>query len=187
MAAQDEISLFVERLDAVGAEYMITGATAAILYGQPRVTNDLDVVLDLHDDQVSGLIRAFPSGEFCLPPESVIRVEQSRALRGHFNIIHHDTGYRADVYLAGTDPLHAWALPLRSRIEWTDSLSLYVAPPEYVVLRKLEFFREGGATEHTADIATILKTTDIDLAAVEHWSHRLGLDDLWFRLRHSGR
>ena len=45
MPGLDEISLFVERLEAIGAPYMITGATAAILYGQPRVTNDLDVVL----------------------------------------------------------------------------------------------------------------------------------------------
>jgi hypothetical protein len=49
MHAPDELSLFAVRLAATGAPYMITGATAAILYGQPRVTNDLDVVLALND------------------------------------------------------------------------------------------------------------------------------------------
>jgi hypothetical protein len=47
MLGPDELSLFAQRLEEIGAPYMITGATAAILYGQPRVTNDLDVVLSL--------------------------------------------------------------------------------------------------------------------------------------------
>lgn len=182
MAAQDEISLFVERLNAVGAEYMVTGATAAILYGQPRVTNDIDVVLALGDEHVSALFRVFPAGEFYIPPESVVRAERARSLRGHFNIIHHESGYKADVYLAGQDPLHAWALPLRRRIAWTDSISIDVAPPEYVILRKLEFFREGGASKHTVDIRAILKTTEVNLAIFDPWIRRLGLDDLWARM-----
>ena len=122
--------------------YMITGATAAIIYGQPRLTNDLDVVLALRDEHLPPLLAAFPESQFYLPPESVIRVEQARSQRGHFNILHLDSGYKADVYLAGSDVLHAWALPLRRRIPWTDSLALPVAPPEYVILRKLEYFRE---------------------------------------------
>lgn len=49
MLEPDELTLFVLRLEQMGAPYMVTGATAAILYGQPRVTNDLDVVLQLDD------------------------------------------------------------------------------------------------------------------------------------------
>lgn len=49
MPAPDELTRFAQRLEAIGSPYMITGATAAILYGQPRVTNDLDVVLSLDD------------------------------------------------------------------------------------------------------------------------------------------
>jgi len=187
MAAQDEISLFVERLNAVGAQYMVTGATAAILYGQPRVTNDIDVVLALGDEHVSSLFRAFPASDFYVPPESVIRAERARALRGHFNIIHQESGYKADVYLTGDDPMHAWALPLRRRMEWTDSISIDVAPPEYVILRKLEFFREGGSSKHTADIGTILGTTEVDLAVLGRWVHRLGLGDLWAEVQASDR
>lgn len=61
MPAPDELSLFVDRLEAIGAPYMVTGATAAILFGQPRVTNDLDVVLSL-DDSTPGSLVARISG-----------------------------------------------------------------------------------------------------------------------------
>lgn len=162
MVARDEVSLFVERLNSVGADYMVTGATAAIVYGQPRVTNDIDVVLALGDEHLAALSRAFPTSDFYLPPDSVIRVEQSRPLRGHFNIIHHSSGYKADVYLAGKDPLHAWALPTRRRVEWGDGVPLYVAPPEYVIIRKLEFFREGGSTKHVTDVRAILEITAVE-------------------------
>ena len=183
MAALDEIGPFVERLNAVGAEYMVTGATAAIIYGQPRLTNDLDVVLALGDEHISALCKTFPESEFYIPPISVIRVEQSRPLRGHFNIIHHDSGYKADVYLAGRDPLHSWALPLRRRIDWTDTVVLQVAPPEYVILRKLEFFREGGSTKHPADIRAMLQGTSVDMVALGDWAERLGLSSLLDRIR----
>ena len=135
MPEPDVFSLFVGRLEATVAPYMVTGATAAIFYGQPRVTNDVDVVLSLDDAGRASLLRAFPESEFYVPPESVIRTEQARPQRGHFNLIHLESGYKAVIYLAGTDPLHAWALPLRRRHGWREGLSVALAPPEYVVLR----------------------------------------------------
>jgi hypothetical protein len=183
MPAPDELSVFVTRLEAIGAPYMVTGATAAILYGQPRVTNDLDVVLSLDDRTRPALIAAFPETDFYVPPESVIRTEQARTHRGHFNLIHHETGYKADIYLVGADPLHAWALPRRRRLRQSENVEIAVAPPEYVVLRKLEFFREGGSAKHPADIRAICEITGVDEAAMAPWLQRLALTDLWQQLK----
>jgi len=183
MLAPDELSLFVVRLEAIGAPYMVTGATAAILYGQPRLTNDLDVVLSLDDSALPALLRAFPETEFYVPPESVIRTELARTQRGHFNLIHHESGYKADIYLTGTDPLHAWALPLRRRLRWSEGLEIAVAPPEYVVLRKLEYFREGRSAKHPLDIRAIREVTGVDEAALTPWLERMGLSALWEEIK----
>lgn len=183
MPAPAELSLFVSRLEAAGAPYMVTGATAAILYGQPRVTNDLDVVLRLDDAARPAFLAAFPETEFYVPPESVVRAEQARVQRGHFNLIHHESGYKADIYLAGDDPLHAWALPLRRRLRWDDDLEIAVASPEYVVLRKLEFYREGGSAKHPTDIRAIVETTGVDETAMAPWLQRLALAALWETLK----
>ena len=179
MLAPDELSLFAVRLEAIGASYMVTGATAAILYGQPRVTNDLDVVLSLNDKSRSALLGAFPETEFYVPPESVIQTEQARTQRGHFNLIHLESGYKADIYLTGNDPLHAWAMPLRRRLRWSAAAEIAVAPPEYVMLRKLEYFREGRSAKHPADIRAILEVTGADEAAMAPWLERMGLTPLW--------
>jgi hypothetical protein len=183
MPAPDEVELFVRGLAALHAPYMVTGATAAIVYGQPRVTNDLDVVLALEESGAAQLERVFSPAEFYVPPVDVIKAEQARSLRGHFNIIHHETGYKADVYLVGTDPLHAWALPRRRQVPWTAGLTIEVAPPEYVILRKLEYFREGGSTKHPADIRAILAVTPVDTALVGAWVARLGLESIWSQFR----
>lgn len=179
MLAPTELGLFAQRLESIGAPYMITGATAAILYGQPRVTNDLDVVLSLDDQHRAALLRAFPESDFYVPPESVIRVEQARPQRGHFNLIHLESGYKADIYLAGDDPLHRWALPLRRRFAWTPDLEISIAPPEYVVLRKLEFYREGRSAKHISDIRAIRDVSGLDRTALDPWLARLGLASLW--------
>lgn len=183
MPEPDELSLFVMRLEAIGAPYMVTGATAAIIYGQPRVTNDLDVVLSLDDSARAGLLRAFSDEEFYLPPESVIQAEQARFQRGHFNLIHLDSGYKADIYLAGSDPLHAWAMPLRRRLQWSGGLHIAVAPPEYVVLRKLEYYREGRSAKHPADIRAIREVTGVDEAALAPWLAHMGLGAIWQELK----
>ncbi len=156
---------------------MITGATAAIIYGQPRVTNDGDLVVALKESDVVSLAAAFPEEEFYFPPIDIVKVELTRSQRGHLNIIHFASGYKADLYIIATDPLHKWALPLRRTIKWGEE-SIWVAPPEYVILRKLEYFREGGSSKHVADIKSIFRTTALDQDVLISWANRLGVHEL---------
>ena len=174
----DEVSLFASRFNQLGCAYMVTGATAAIVYGQPRLTNDIDVVIAVEPDGIARFAELFAESDFYLPPPSVIAVEQARPQRGHFNIIHHESGYKADIYLANRDALHLWALPLRREIPWGDAL-LSVAPPEYVILRKLEFFREGGSPKHLSDIKAMLSVTPVDRELIASKAAALGLTSQW--------
>ncbi len=49
---------------------------------------------------------ALPAEEYYCPPLEVIDSERTRDQRGHFNLIHHETGFKADIYLVGSDELH---------------------------------------------------------------------------------
>jgi hypothetical protein len=159
---------------------MVTGSTAAIVYGEPRLTNDVDVVVVLDAASIAALATAFPANEFYLPPSDEILREAAKPEGGHFNIIHHESGFKADVYPAGQDPLHAWALPRAKRID-VDGEPLMVAPPEYVILRKLEYFREGGSEKHLRDVRSILTHSADEISMVELESRivALGLEDAW--------
>lgn len=159
---------------------MVSGSTAAIVYGEPRLTNDVDLIVVLNRDHISRLHEVFSPEDFYCPPQEEILLEAAREERGHFNIIHHATGFKADVYLAGRDPLHAWAFQGTRRVE-IDGVSLVVAPPEYVIIRKLEYFREGGSEKHLRDIRTILDSSSelIRRSELEQRIAALGLQDVW--------
>ena len=157
---------------------MAVGSIASNAFGEFRVTNDVDLILVLRSGQARRLAEAFPGSEFYCPPVEVIELEAARDERGHFNLIHHETGFKADIYLAGNDPLQKWALQQRREIKLDDSI-VWIAPPEYVIIGKLEFFREGGSEKHLRDIRGILAMTEVDRALLEKEIGQRGLADVW--------
>ncbi len=171
-------TLFTERLDGLGVDYMVTGSVATILYGTPRLTHDIDLVVRLGAADAARFVAAFPEEDFYCAPADIVRIEALRPQRGHFNVIHHETGFKADVYLFGNDPLHRWAFKNINRVSLGDR-GLNVAPPEYVLLRKLEYHREGGSQKHIDDIRGLLATTPVDRDFIARWVAAIGLESAW--------
>jgi len=176
--------LFIRRLNGLGIRYMVTGSVASIAYGEARLTHDVDIVVEIVREAIGRLAAAFPESDFYLPPLEVIRIEVARAQRGHFNIIHHETGFKADVYPCGRDGLSAWGLRHARKIVVEDC-DVWFAPPEYVILRKLEYYREGGSEKHLRDIEGILATSGdaVDVDAIEQRVEALGVRAEWEALR----
>jgi hypothetical protein len=174
------LGTFVSRLEKLEIPYVVTGAVASIIYGEPRLTNDVDLVIMMKTEAIERFVQAFPATEFYCPPAEVLKVEMRRSHRGHFNLIHHDTGMKADIYLAGEDELHQWALSKR-RDMVVEGERVRVAPPEYVIVRKLEYYREGGSEKHLRDIAGMveLSSDQIDFAQLDEFIHRYGLETEW--------
>lgn len=163
---------------------MVGGSVALIAYGEPRLTNDVDVIVVLDREQILRLPEVFPPAEFYCPPVEVMLVEAARDLRGHFNIIHVHSGFKADLYLSSRDPLHEWGLARARRVDVEDGFFM-AAPPEYVILRKLEYFRSGGSEKHLRDIQSILRVTP-DLPEREELERQIaarGLQSVWERTR----
>jgi hypothetical protein len=171
---------FLDPLEALGLPYCITGSVAASVYGEPRLTADIDVVLLLKLGHVAALQAAFPQADYYVPPVETMHLELVRDGRGHFNLIHHATQFKADIYIAARDPLHHWALAQRRRIS-LDEGGAWIAPPEYVILRKLEYLREGAQDKHVRDIRFMLAITEIDRSFVETEVARLGVQVQWRR------
>ena len=178
MALPKVAALIAERLNTIGIKWMATGSIASMSYGQYRVTNDIDIVLVLAETDINRLIAAFPLEEFYCPPADVIAVETARQERGHFNLIHHATGFKADLYIAGKDRLSRWAFQQRQPVVVEDS-TIWLAPPEYVIIGKLEFYQEGSSEKHLRDIRGMLAVTDVDRAFLETEIAQRGLADSW--------
>lgn len=184
MTEPDLVGLFVAPLERAGVTYMVTGGVASVVYGDPRFTRDVDLVVEMDSGSVDLISEAFAGGDFYVPPEEALVEELRRSEGGHFNVIHRDTALRADVYIAGDDPFHVWALERRRRIE-VEGLAIWLAPLEYVVVRKLEYFQMSGSDRHLRDVAMMLRISGplVDAASLHEWSGRREVVDLLERAR----
>ncbi|WP_337172610.1 hypothetical protein [Gemmatimonas aurantiaca] len=180
----DVLSVFAPRFAVAGIEWMVAGGVAAILYGEPRFTQDIDVVVEMQPHDAQRLVAAFPDEDFYCPPIEVIEEEAQRPVFGHFNLLHLETDARADVYLAGDDALAHRGLAHRRWVRLFD-MDIPVAPPEHVILHKLRFRREGASDRHLRDVRTMLRVLgdSVDQHALENEVRALGLLREWEAMR----
>jgi hypothetical protein len=176
--------IFLDRLNKGRLSYMVTGSVASIIYGEPRMTHDIDLVLELHAEDVQKFVDLFPPEEFYCPPQEIIKTEIARETRGHFNIIHHGTGFKADIYPMGQDELHKWAMARLRKIKM-DQSEISIAPPEYVIIRKLQYYKEGGSAKHLRDINRMFELSgeSIDKPGLNQMIIKYDLLDEWKSLK----
>jgi hypothetical protein len=176
--------IFAKPLNELACSYMVTGSVASMIYGEARLTHDIDIVIDLKLSHVPHIPKLFPETDFYFPPDEVIRIEMARSRRGHFNLIHHESGFKADIYLSGEEPLHAWGLA-RTRHVAVAGIDVPLAPPEYVILKKMLFFKEGGSEKHIRDIEAMLRTSPEQISSSDllPWISSLELALTWDRIK----
>ncbi len=176
----DVVSIFAPALTAAGVEWMVSGGVAAILYGEPRLTQDIDVVVAMHPRDAVRFAQQFPDADFYCPPVEVIAQEAERAAFGHFNVLHLESDARADVYVAGSDMLAQQGLATKRVVELV-GLKVPIASPEQVILQKLRFRQRGASERHLRDIRGILRVMAgaIDIAALEEMADVHGLEQQW--------
>jgi hypothetical protein len=165
-------------MDRLGLRYFVTGSVASALYGEPRFTNDIDVVVDLPASCVVAFCRAFPEDEFYVSePAARQAVEQG----SQFNVIHPGSGLKVDVIVGVDTAFNRSRFARVRRVEPEPGLAVSFASAEDVILKKLEYYREGGSDKHVRDIISILKIAGptVDRAYLADWVSRLSLDDAW--------
>lgn len=181
----DPISVAVsvtELLDRVGIPYVIGGSFASSLHGEPRSTNDVDLVVDLRDDQIAALIVGL-RGEYYVDEDAV---DEAVASSGSFNIIHMSTAVKIDVFVAGEDAFDRERLARRQLLRIPAAVgkdaTVFVDTAEDTILRKLEWFRRGGEVSERQwrDVLGILRTqaARLDDTRLLAWAGRLGVSDL---------
>lgn len=172
--------LFVRPLNQAGIRYVVSGSVAAIFYGEPRLTHDVDLIVFLNPNDLRRLLEVFPEKDFYRPPLETMLTETGREHSGHFNLIHRDTGFKADIYPTGRDELNAWAFRDKRTVEF-EGENVTLAAPEYVIVRKLEYYREGQAEKHLRDIRAMLAVSgdQLDRSVLNEWIQRRGLEAEW--------
>jgi len=172
----------VEVFETLGVPYFVTGSVATTYYGEPRLTNDIDVVCALQMRDVTGFCRGFPAHEFYLSEDAV---RDAVAGRQQFNVIHPVSGLKVDVMVPEESPFNRSRFDRAKRVRVAPEVDARLATREDVILKKLEFFRDGGSEKHVRDIVGVLKVSGelVDSEYIRQWAQRLGLEELWHEVR----
>lgn len=168
----------VETLERLGLRYLVTGSVATIVYGEPRMTNDIDVVVALPPPKVKEFCRSFALPDYYLSEEDV---RAAVADCGQFNIIHPTSGLKVDVLIPDDSPFNRSRFARARRVKPEPDYDASFASAEDVIIKKMEYYRDGGSEKHMRDITGVLKISGdrIDRAYVSDWASKLGLSSIW--------
>lgn len=181
------IALAVTRaLHAIGIEHTIGGSIASSFAGEPRSSIDIDVVAALTESHIPALVSAL-SPEFYVDDEALGRAVRERSSA---NLIHHATQLKVDIFVAGGTPLDEQQLKRRREVNLGPGRTLYVHPPEDILLQKLRWYRRGGeiSDRQWRDILGIVRVQGVklDRTYLTENAPVLGVTDLLFRALREG-
>lgn len=167
-----------QTLEKLRIPYLVTGSVATIAYGEPRFTNDIDVVVRMVGFQIDSFCGAFPRDEFYVSRDAV---EDAVSRNGQFNILHPSTGLKIDVMVADQSDFNDSRFSRARRLHVAQDHEVTFASPEDVIIKKLAFYREGGSEKHLRDIRGVLAVTgkEIDRTYIDRWVLKLGLTAEW--------
>ena len=171
-----------ERLEALSIPYFV-GGVASITYGEPRLTDDADLVVRLFSFAVPRFVKAFEP-DFLVSADTI---QEALARHYAFNLIHIATAFRFDFYpVSDEDDLELDSFARRLRQE-SGAGEVWMASPEDLILAKLKWFRKGGevSEEQWRDVLGVLKVqgTRLDFAYLAGQAQRFRLADLLEKAR----
>ena len=158
--------------------YLITGGMAGFVWGRPRFTADIDLVVELSVDKLIVLEKALKSLDEAGYVDADI-MREAMAQSGEFNFIDGKTGMKVDFWVSSGDPFDRSRLKRRvaKKIIGHD---VYFSTPEDLILSKLSRWRDTGSSRHKEDIASIISISGdgLDREYLNSWAEKLGHKDL---------
>lgn len=168
-----------QRLESLEIPFMVTGSMAANFYAVPRMTRDIDIVIEVKRKDVDKLVSTFKNN-FYIDREMVA---QSVSEQGMFNVIHTRWVVKVDFIVRKDVPYRIQEFERRKSIE-IDGVKIWIVSPEDLVLSKLFWARESLSELQLRDIKNILVVTKgLDMDYIENWVKTLGLEKVFLKAR----
>lgn len=170
-----------DAFETLGVAWAIGGSLASAAYGEPRATNDIDVIARL-DDAGARRLGTLLGDEFYCSDEAALEAVRRN---DRFNVIDQRSFLKVDIFVPRAGPLGTGQLDRRRSLALIGGLAVPVLGPEDVVLQKLRWFRLGGEVSERQwrDVVEVLRAGDLDNGYLDEVATETGLDTLLGRAR----
>lgn len=156
MNSEQATSHVLELLEENGVDYMLVGAFSSNIYGVPRSTNDVDIVVAFGNIQVV---------EFCGLLGDEFQLDRQMMLEGFTgsarNVVQHlPTGFAIELFRLNDDPHHQERFARRRRHPISDlGRDVWVSTGEDVVIQKIRW----GRRKDLDDVVNVLSVSGRNL------------------------
>lgn len=156
---------------------MVTGSFASSAHGEPRATNDLDVVIAPTPPQLEELLSRLPESQYY---SNIQEARDAFRRRSQFNVIDFDGMWKIDLIIKKRRPFSEREFQRRAVVEIAGVL-MQTASPEDVLISKLEWAKLGETERQLRDAAGVVRVQreKLDIDYVERWVAALELDAQW--------
>jgi hypothetical protein len=178
VVVSDELDILksvAARLQTAGIAYMVTGSMAMNFYATPRMTRDIDIVVELREADVARIVSLF-QGEYYIDRDIV---EQAIRNRSMFNMIHNDLVVKVDCVVRKESEYRREEFARRRTLN-LDGEPITVVAPEDLILSKLEWAKDSHSPIQLDDVRNMLRSVkNLDQAYLTRWADHLGLAALY--------
>lgn len=151
MTTQQEFLLSITgKLSVAGILYMITGSYGSMFHGEPRATNDVDIVIAPTADQIQKFTQLLDEHHY-------VDLETARtavADKSMFNVIDINSGWKVDLIVRKSRPFSIEEFNRRTAVDFMGN-EVFVVSPEDVILSKLEWSKKGQSEQQLRDVESV--------------------------------
>jgi hypothetical protein len=173
------LKLVATRLDAAGLAYMVSGSMAMNYYAQPRMTRDIDIVVELAPADAHRVVALFSPDFYC----DADAVADAIAQYGMFNLIHSESVTKVDCIVRKDAPYRREEFRRRQRVE-VDGTTLSIVSAEDLLLSKLHWAKDTRSELQLRDARNLIVSVDaLDWNYIEKWAKELTVSNLLAEVR----
>lgn len=169
------LKIVTHRLGTAGFDYMVSGSVAASYYTVPRMTRDIDIVINLKNADIDKFFNLFQK-DFYIDKE-MIKEEVGR--KGMFNLIHNKYVVKVDFIVQKEEEFNKVELEQKKKVV-IEKTPMWFISAEDLILAKLLWAKDTHSEMQLKDIKNLLKTVkNLDAAYIKRWVTKLEITEIY--------
>lgn len=161
-------------LESLRIPYAVTGGFAVTVWGKPRYTADIDIVVELLEKNIKPLAKELLAIDKNVYADEEM-MKDALIYKGEFNFIHPDTGFKVDFFVQDNNFYNKLKIK-RAILRNIYGQKIFFVSPEDLILSKLLWSEESYSQKQSEDIKSVLRNTKIklDLKYIKKWAEKQG-------------